>query len=328
MPLTDDSLTLGRGRFAAFSPAEMRDAAVTLVRYRIASSDVRDLREGKRHFSPQQTRSRPNAKDSLYEEAAITSRMATFSVGLSSLSALLKQNQDMDNAISLELARVRIKVPAYTPFIYQRISEPPWPISTNGHSDAIAKWRRNTRLTKRDASSLAVPTHAWILYQLRFLITAELLGALTTFGGFLAGINHLSIVLNIDTTETIDVSLDYGRLVKQLLAEKARARAETAIGDGYFGAFLSAGNSPFRIHAISECAPLPALAEIPTHVPKNSQPAERPPRQPRRWNRGQPAASPLPRRRRSPDVRSRAPKRRPRTPARRVSRRKKQRAPR
>ena len=89
MPLTSDFLVLCRGRFAAFPPAEIRDAAVTLVLYRVASLDVlrmtdrdarsmfmRDLREGGRmsfpqmqltmrilgHFSPQQLRNRPNAR--------------------------------------------------------------------------------------------------------------------------------------------------------------------------------------------------------------------------------------------------------------------------
>ena len=82
----------------------------------------------------------------------IPDRMATFSVDLRCLSALLKQNHDMANAISLELARGRSKVPAYTPFIYPRIAEPPWPISTNEHSAAIANWRSNNRMAKRDAS--------------------------------------------------------------------------------------------------------------------------------------------------------------------------------
>ena len=120
----------------------MRDAAETLVRYRIASLAVlrqtdreprtmfaRDLRDGERrtfsqmhlllqilgHFSPQ-LRNRPNAKDPSYEEVVIPSRLATFAVDFSGLAGLLKPNQDMANVISLELARGRIKVPEYTPF--------------------------------------------------------------------------------------------------------------------------------------------------------------------------------------------------------------------
>ena len=88
----------------------------------------------------------------MYEEVVIPARLATFSVDIRCLSALLKPNQNMANAISLELARGRSQVPAYTPFIYPRIAEPPWPISTNEHSAAIANWRSNNRMAKRDAS--------------------------------------------------------------------------------------------------------------------------------------------------------------------------------
>lgn len=104
------------------------------------------------HFSPQQLRNRPNAKGPLYEEVVIPSRMAAFSDGLRFPSDLLNPNHDMTNAISLELARSRSKFPAYAPFIYPRIDEPPWPMSTNEHAAAIAKWGSNTRLSKREAS--------------------------------------------------------------------------------------------------------------------------------------------------------------------------------
>ena len=90
-------------------------------------------------------------------------------------------------------------------------------MSANEHSDAIAKRRINTRQAQRESFPHDVPIQALILYQLRFLTTAELLGALSTFGGLAAGINPLSIVLNIATTDTITVALAYERLVKQHL---------------------------------------------------------------------------------------------------------------
>ena len=160
----------------------------------------------------------------------IPGRLATFSVDLSCLSALLKTDRDMANSISLELARGRSKIPDYAPFIVPWIADPPWPLSTNERSAAIAKWMGTTRLVEREAPPLAAPTHAWVLYQMRFLITDELIGDLTTFGGFADGIDHLSIALNIDTTETIAVPLDYDLLLKKNMWEKDRARAETALG--------------------------------------------------------------------------------------------------
>ena len=85
------------------------------------------------------------------EEVAIPDRMATFSVDLSGLSALLKPNQDMASAIGLEISRGCIEIPAYTPFIYHRIDAPPRPVSTNAHTAPVAQWRPNARQAKRGA---------------------------------------------------------------------------------------------------------------------------------------------------------------------------------
>ena len=191
------------------------------------------------HFAPQHLRGRPNAREPSYEEFAIPALLATFSVDLIGLSGLLKPNQDMAYLISLELARGLSKVPTYTPFIVPRIAEPPWPVATSEHSAAIGKWGHNTRQAKRESPLQAVPIQAWLLYQLRFLLTAELLGALSTFGGLAASCSHLSIVLNLATPDSADVALTYDRLVKHHLEEKARARAETTLGGGNFAGFLS-----------------------------------------------------------------------------------------
>ena len=88
-------------------------------------------------------------------------------------------------------------------------------------------------------SPQAVPTQAWMLYQMRLLLTAELMGALSTFGGLPADLAHLSIVLNLATTDSVAVAMVYGRLVKQNLEENARARSEATLGGGYFASFLA-----------------------------------------------------------------------------------------
>ena len=138
---------------------------------------------------------------------------------------------------------------------------------------------------------MAVPTHALVLYQMRLLIAAELLGALTAFGGSAVGSNHLMISLNVDTTETIASPIAYGRLVKHHMGEKALSRPETAIGDGYVASFRTSGNAKFRLPAVEERNPRPAAVKNPPAVPKNPPPADPPARQTRRWNRRQPAAA-------------------------------------
>ena len=298
---------------------------------------ARDLRDGEHrafpqmqlmlqilgHFSPQRLRSRPNTRDPQFEEVVIPAMLAAFNVDLSGLSGLLKPSQDMANAISIELARGRCAIPAFTPFIYPRIGEPPWPVSSNEHMAAVAKWRSNARQAKRGASPHAVPIQAWVLYQLRFLLTAELLGALSTFGGFGAGVNHLSIVLNIATTDTIAVALAYNRLVTTFLEEKARSRDETALAADFFSSFLSNENAAFRGQAAVESAPRPVSPKAaPPVTPKNPPQAEPPAPRHQHWNRRKAAAAaPSPRRL------SRTPKRRSRTPFRRNSPRKKNHPP-
>ena len=121
-----------------------------------------------------------------------------------------------------------------------------------------------------------------MLYQLRFLITAELLGALPNVGGLSAGLNRRSIVLNLDTAESIAVALAYDRLAGLHLEGKYRARAETALDGVFFESFLSRGGVSFRTHSIAECAHRPASSQAATPAPKAPDPpaapkASRPP---------------------------------------------------
>ena len=50
---------------------------------------------------------------------------------------------------------------------------------------------------------------AWLLYQLRFLIAADLACAWTGFGGLAAQLNHLSIVMNISITYSDATTKEY-----------------------------------------------------------------------------------------------------------------------
>ena len=52
--------------------------------------------------------------------------------------------------------------------------------------------------------SSGLPTKAWLLWQLLFFIASEVIGALSTFSGFDATLDHMAIALNIATTDTID----------------------------------------------------------------------------------------------------------------------------
>ena len=146
--------TNGRDRFAAASHADFRMAAETFVRYRLTSLNVirqtdaaarrmflSDLRELDRrsfpemqlitqllgHFTPQLAKQRTSSKDPLFEEVVLPERLRNYTADLPSLGALLKPNQPMANYISRELARGKLQVPQYTPYIVPDLSESPWP---------------------------------------------------------------------------------------------------------------------------------------------------------------------------------------------------------
>ena len=78
----------------------------------------------------------------------------------------------MANYICLELARGRRRVPAYTPFIVPAVSAAPWPVPPKEHTAAVTRWRTSARQAKDNPSS--IPMHDWLLYQLGFLIAADL----------------------------------------------------------------------------------------------------------------------------------------------------------
>ena len=94
---------------------------------------------------PIRLKARPNAKDPDYEELVTPHRMREFSANMSGIGSLLNPNQEMDNYISLELARGRIKVPDYTPFIVSGVSPAHWAIASKEHIAAVTRWRASDR---------------------------------------------------------------------------------------------------------------------------------------------------------------------------------------
>ena len=142
------------------------------------------------------------------------------------------------------------KVPAYTPFIVPDVSASPWAVTAKEHVAAVVRWRGNSRQAKRDENSTLKPMQAWLLYQIRFLIAADLAGAWSSFGGLAAQLNHLAIVMNISIVESASVALSYDRLVREFLAGRARSRHEIA-GPSFFGDFLSVENPASKLKAVA-----------------------------------------------------------------------------
>ena len=97
------------------------------------------------------------------------------------------------------------------------------------------------------------------MYQLRFLIAAELRHAFDHFGGFASQISHLGTVVTLSITEHIGIALAYRRAINQKLQEKARHRIP---GPGPYIELLAEQNFTLLEQAKKEyalsSAPLPA----------------------------------------------------------------------
>ena len=272
--------TNGRDRFAAATHADFRMAAETFVRYRLTSLNVirqtdaaarrmflSDLRElGRRsfpemqlamlmlgHFTPQLAKQRTSSKDPLFEEVVLPGRLRNYTADLSSLGALLKPNQPMANYISRELARGKLQVPQYTPYIVPGLSESPWPLPIADHSAIITRWR-GIRQAGKMPKNLHLPFSDWALYRLRFIFTADICGAWSSFGGVAAQLNALSAVLNIAVTDNIQAALTYGHLLSSHLGELARSRVERSDGRFDFASLLSNEQLRFKQQALAQTA--------------------------------------------------------------------------
>ena len=63
------------------------------------------------------------------------------------------------------------------------------------------------------------------------MVASDLVGTWRTFVGHASLLNQLPIVRNIYTT---DIALSYDRIVRDFLADRARSRSESTMGESYF----------------------------------------------------------------------------------------------
>ena len=157
----------------------------------------------------------------------------------------------MVNYVSRELAFGKTKVPSYTPFVVPNLADVPWPAPSSEHKSAIAKWNSN-RQDGTSAVALPLPLNAWLLYHLRFIFAADVVGAWQLFGGVVAQLNHLTIFLHISTTDAIGVALTYDQLLKAHLGELSRARATGTAGSADFHELLLNEQPRFKMQATQQ----------------------------------------------------------------------------
>ena len=99
-----------------------------------------------------------------------------------------------------------------------------------------------------------LPINTWMLYRARFICAADICGAWSSFGGIVAQFNNPSIILHIDTAESIAAALLCDSLIAAHLEELARARQERADAQVYFYELLYTEKTRCKIQAAAQAA--------------------------------------------------------------------------
>ena len=227
----DSEFELAAGYFAKYGFLSVEDIRKAKARSRdffiedlraehLAINDLRLVLEIFELFPPmQKNRSVENPE---FEEICIPVRMKTLSLCFEQLGGILRPDQQMVNAVSIELAKALATNPAYTPFVIPDLAKRPWAPAAADRGKAVESWAARMKNFK---SGQQLSFQAWLLYLLRFLIAADVCKAWDTFGGLIAQLNRLGIVLNLAVTENVPTALLYDSQLRAHIADLARQRS-------------------------------------------------------------------------------------------------------
>ena len=240
----------GNAKFDSFSDNRIWDSAELLVRYGIGSIEgfrttddadrkylFEDLRKAEkksfldlalilklnRHIPPHDQKT--SEKNIRFTELDIHPDLPSFRQDLSSIAASIHPEQEMVNWINRQRAIASSKDPPFVPYLVPKLSENPWLPPTAEHSSARSAWMSFSKQARRTASPQELSIHAFTLYQLRFLLSAELCKAFGLFGGLSHQLSHLSTFLNLAVVESVGVALAYHQILITKLQERARQRS-------------------------------------------------------------------------------------------------------
>ena len=87
---------------------------------------------------------------------------------------------------------------------------------------------------------------------MRFILTSDICGAWSSFGGIAAQLDNLSIILHLATTESITAALLYDGLLSAHLEELARSRVERSAAVIDFSELLSVEQTRFKLQAVAQ----------------------------------------------------------------------------
>ena len=93
-----------------------------------------------------------------------------------------------------------------------------------------------------------IPLHAYLLYQIRFILAGNLCSAWERFGGLVDQMNALGLALNISATANAGISIAYDMLMRKHIAQLERHRQM----DVDFAQLLSKENGNIKKQVIAQ----------------------------------------------------------------------------
>ena len=155
-----------------------------------------------------------------FTEIQISHRLKSLKLECPTISGTLRPAQDMASAISEEIAKGESNPQPPHPYMIPNYHERPWLPRITAHITAYHTWKNKTTGSKKQAISLQMRLH----HHMRFIMTAEMCSLWTPFGGIAAQLNHIAVLLSLETLESAGFAIRYRELLIRTLADHSRTR--------------------------------------------------------------------------------------------------------
>lgn len=126
----------------------------------------------------------------------------------------------MVNLASEDIARGEPNPQPFFPYVTADYHQHPWLPRLNAHTNALTAWKtKNSGARKK-----AIAFQMWLRRHIRFVFAAEMCNDWTPFGGLVAQLNSIAVILSLASLESAGYAMRYRELLVTTLKDFARAR--------------------------------------------------------------------------------------------------------
>ena len=157
-----------------------------------------------------------------YEEITIPGELKHWSHSITNILGLLP-DQDACDRFSFEMAKGRCETPPNALPRYPNSTKKRRAPAESSHTRALGAWATMNKNRKRP-SKLERGPHAWIAYNIRFILAGDLASAWETFGGVAMQLTHLGTSPNLAIAENATIAITYDAKVRTYANELSKFR--------------------------------------------------------------------------------------------------------